>query len=56
MLLDGRVDFVLEADYSEGGELETAVFEVIDEIAARSKTISRHFDNVARADKKEKSR
>jgi hypothetical protein len=56
MLLDGRVDFVLKADYGEGGELETAVFEVIDEIAARSKTISRHFDNVARANNKEKSR
>ena len=46
MLLDGRVDFVLRADYSEGGELETTVFEVIDEIAARSKTISRHIKNL----------
>ena len=51
MLLDGRVDYVVKADYSKGGEMEKTVFEVIDQIAAVSKALSRHIDHADRAKK-----
>ena len=50
MILDGRVDFALKADYSAHGELEKTVFEIIDLIAAKSKTLSRHIAHLDRAD------
>ncbi len=49
MLLDGRVDFVVKADYRKGGELERTVFEVIDRIAATSKVLERHFKHAESA-------
>ncbi len=49
MLLDGRADYAVEADYSAGGELEATVFEVIDQIAAVCIAHSRHMSHVERA-------
>ena len=49
MLIDGRADFAVKADYSEGGELEKTVFEIIDLIAAKSKSFARHTDHLDRA-------
>lgn len=51
MLLDGRIDFVVKADYSKGSEMEKTVFGIIDEVASRSKAIERHFAHVERAEK-----
>ena len=44
MLLEGRVDFVVKADYSQGSEMEKTVFAVIDQIAASAKTAQMHVD------------
>lgn len=44
MLLHGRVDFALPADYREGSELEKCVFEIADKVAAAEKTARRHLD------------
>ncbi len=52
MLLDGRADYVVKADYSKGKELEKTVFEVIDLIAARSKALERHIEHLDRAKEK----
>ena len=49
MLLDGRADYVLKADYRKGGELEKTVFEVIDQIAATSRALERHFKHIESA-------
>ncbi len=49
MLLEGRVDFVTKADYSEGSEMEKTVFAVIDEIAAASRTAQMHLSAADRA-------
>ena len=49
MLLDGRVDYVVKADYSKGSEMEKTVFEIIDQIAAVSKALGRHIEHVDRA-------
>ena len=49
MLLDRRVDYVIKADYSKGGEMEKTVFEVIDQIAATAKALDRHFAHADRA-------
>ncbi len=50
MLLDGRVDYVVKANYSKGSEMEKTVFEIIDQIAATSKALDRHFDHYERAE------
>ena len=50
MLLDGRADFVIRADYSEGGEMEKTVFEIIDLIAAKSRTLNHHYSHMRRAE------
>ena len=49
MLLEGRVDFVVKADYSKGSEMEKTVFAVIDQIAASAKTAQMHVDACDRA-------
>ncbi|MBR6916704.1 MAG: haloacid dehalogenase-like hydrolase [Clostridia bacterium] len=49
MLLDGRVDYVIKADYSKGSEMERTVFEVIDQIAATSAALERHFTHLSKA-------
>jgi len=51
MLLDGRIDFAVKADYSEGSEMETTIFEVIDQIAATSAALERHRVHFERAKK-----
>jgi hypothetical protein len=45
MILHGRVDYAVKADYSRGSEMELAVFEVIDQVAATAKAIKRHMDH-----------
>ncbi len=49
MVLDGRVDFAAPADYRPGSELERAVFEIIDQVAATEKTVRRRIVCRARA-------
>lgn len=43
MLRQGRVDYVLPADYSAGGKLERTVFAVLDQIRAADVTVSMHI-------------
>lgn len=54
LLLQGRVDYVLKADYSKGSLLEKAVFAVIDHAAAANTTTAMHVMSMeqALADKK----
>ena len=54
LLLQGRVDYVLKADYSKGSSLEKAVFAVIDHAAAVNTTTAMHVFSMeqAQADKK----
>lgn len=42
MLLEGRVDFAVKADYSRGSDMEKMVFAIIDQIAASAKTAQMH--------------
>ena len=49
MLLEGRVDFAVKADYSKGSEMEKTVVAVIDQIAASAKTAQMHVDACDRA-------
>ena len=51
MLLDGRVDYVLPADYSKGRSLEKAVFLTLDQIAAQDRTVSLHLEHRKQAKK-----
>ena len=50
MLLDGRADYVIKADYRKGSEMEKTVFEVIDQIAATSRALERHFRHIESAE------
>jgi len=54
LLLQGRVDYVLKADYSKGSPLEKAVFAVIDHAAAVNTTTAMHVLSMeqAQTDKK----
>lgn len=49
MLMQGRVDYVLRADYSKKSELEETVFAVIDQVAAENRTRSLHVESKERA-------
>ena len=49
MLLEGRVDFAVKADYSQGSEMEKTVFAIIDQIAASAKTAQMHVQACDRA-------
>jgi hypothetical protein len=53
MILQGRVDFVVKADYSKNSEMEKTVFFVIDQVAATSKTIDLHLSATDQAKKEE---
>ena len=58
LLLEGRVDYVLKADYSKGTELEKAVFAIIDKAEAVNRTIEMHVQNLeqAKVETKEKEK
>ncbi len=45
MLIHGRVDYAVNADYSKGSEMELAVFEIIDQIGATAKAVKRHMEH-----------
>ncbi len=49
LLLDGRVDYVLRADYAKGEALELAVFAIIDQAAAVNKTRALHVKSMEQA-------
>jgi 2-hydroxy-3-keto-5-methylthiopentenyl-1-phosphate phosphatase len=49
MILDGRVDYTVPADYSKSSELEKIVFAVIDQIAACDYTIDLHLQHQEKA-------
>lgn len=49
LLLQGRVDYVLKADYSKGGEMEKAVFAVIDQAATANITTELHVRSMEQA-------
>ena len=51
MLVHRRVDYSVKADYSENSEMEKTVFEIIDEVAAVSKTKARHYAHIKTAEK-----
>jgi O-6-methylguanine DNA methyltransferase len=56
MLLQGRVDYVLQADYSPGGELEQTVFSVVDQVAAENRTLRLHIESKERAQKEQEEK
>lgn len=45
MLRDGRIDFAVPADYSEGSPLEKAVFAVMDKVAAQEEIRTLHKEH-----------
>lgn len=53
LLLDGRVNYALHADYSRGSELERAVFCVLDKIAAQNAAQAIHRKNVTDAQQRD---
>lgn len=59
MILDGRVDFVVKADYSKNSEIENVVFAIIDKVAATSHTAELSMlcsDQAKREDDEKKKR
>lgn len=56
MILHGRVDFIIPADYSRGSEMEQAVFDIIDQASAADKTVARHmrYSDQARSETEKK--
>ncbi len=49
LILHGRVDQVIKADYSKGSELEAAVFAYIDEAASRQQCAQMHMESLEKA-------
>lgn len=45
MIKRDRVDFIAHTDYTEGSEMEQIVFELIDQMAATDKVVSRHIQH-----------
>jgi len=45
MIAQGRVDFVVLADYSKGSGMEDTVFKILDQISATNKTIALHIEH-----------
>ena len=43
LVINGRADLGITADYSEGSDMERAVFAILDEAAAVNKTIGMHL-------------
>lgn len=46
LLIDGRVDFTLKADYSEGSELDTIIKIIVEKIAVVNKLVDAHKKQV----------
>jgi len=53
LLLQGRVDYVIKADYSIDSEMEKAVFAIIDQAAATNLTIAMHVKSIEKAQTEE---
>ena len=51
LLLQGRVDYVLKADYTKGSELEKAVFAIVDQASSANLTIDMHIKSYELAQK-----
>lgn len=51
MLLQGRVDFSFEADYSEGGEMEQTVAMLLRKIAVNHAIHQKHLEQLTQAEK-----
>lgn len=49
LLLEGRVDYVLKADYSKGSELEKTVYAIIEQAAAVNRTTEMHVKSLEQA-------
>jgi len=49
LLLEGRVDYVIKADYSTDSDMEKAVFAVIDHAAAVNTTTAMHVSSIEQA-------
>jgi len=49
LLLHGRVDFALEADYTKNSELEKAVFAIIDKAEKVNITVNMHVQSIEQA-------
>ncbi|HBD65279.1 MAG TPA: phosphoserine phosphatase [Clostridiales bacterium] len=50
MLMQGRVDFAVRADYSESSEMEETVFAVLDQISAVNRTMGLHLAHKSAAE------
>jgi 2-hydroxy-3-keto-5-methylthiopentenyl-1-phosphate phosphatase len=50
MIAQGRVDYIIEANYSKNSNMEKTVFAVLDQINATSKTIGLHLKNINKAE------
>ncbi len=50
MLFNGRVDFVIPADYSAGGQMEKTVFDALQKIVGQSKLRSHHHAHLKQAE------
>lgn len=55
LIIHGRVDLALEADYSIDGKLEEAVFAIIDQSAATNITTEMHVKSLKRAQREKNS-
>lgn len=53
MILHGRVDYIVKADYAKGSEMEQAVFEVIDQAATTARAVARHIEHSDQARRKQ---
>jgi len=56
LLLKGRVDYALKANYSKDGELEKAVFAIIDKAEAVNKTMDMHVQSIEQARKEQEEK
>lgn len=56
MLKQGRVDFVIDADYSKDSKMENVVFTIIDLIKANNSTLKLHLNDVSTSKESENSR
>lgn len=58
MILQGRVDFVIKADYSENSEMENVMHAIIDKVAATAATVDLHigYSERARIEEEEKKK
>lgn len=49
LVLHGRADYALKADYSKGSEIENAVFALIDKAQAENRAVKLHVESVEKA-------